>query len=61
MELLYEYLVSPQFKQRIETIVGAFTRMKEDLSKERQAMETIWNKREKQIELVLKRHGRFIW
>ncbi len=54
MELLYDYLISPQFKQRVETIVGAFGRMREDLAAERQSMERIWSKREKQIELVMK-------
>lgn len=54
MELLYDYLISPQFKQRVETVVGAFDRMRKDLAQEKQAMERIWSKREKQIELVMK-------
>ena len=54
MELLYDYLISPQFKQRVETVVGAFSRMRKDLADERQSMERIWSKREKQIELVIK-------
>ncbi len=54
MELLYDYLISPQFKQRVETVVGAFDRMRKDLADERQSMERIWSKREKQIELVMK-------
>ncbi|MFC1909125.1 DUF2130 domain-containing protein [Chloroflexota bacterium] len=54
MELLYDYLISPQFKQRVETVVGAFGRMRKDLADERQSMERIWSKREKQIDLVMK-------
>jgi len=54
MELLYDYLISPQFKQRVETVVSAFDRMRKDLAQEKQAMERIWSKREKQIELVMK-------
>ena len=54
IELLYDYLISPQFKQRVEAIAGAFDRMRKDLSQEKQAMERIWNKREKQIELIMK-------
>ena len=54
MELLYEYFTSPQFKQRVETIVGAFNKMHQDLLKEKQAMNSIWSKREKQIDLVMK-------
>lgn len=54
MQMLYDYLTSVQFKQRVETIAGAFNRMSEDLAQERQAMERIWNKREKQIGMVMK-------
>jgi hypothetical protein len=54
MELLYDYLISPHFKQRVETVVGAFDAMSKDLVQEKQAMERIWSKREKQIELMMK-------
>ena len=53
IDMLYDYLTTPQFRQRIETIAGAFSRMREDLAQEKQAMERIWSKREKQIELVM--------
>ena len=54
VEMLYDYVTKPQFKQRVETIVGAFMTMSNELIQERQAMERIWNKREKQIELMMK-------
>jgi hypothetical protein len=54
IEMLYKYLVSGQFKQRVEAIVGAFTKMRGDLDLERQSMERIWNRREKQIEAAIK-------
>lgn len=54
VEMLYDYVTKPQFKQRVETIVGAFMTMSNELIQERQAMERIWNKREKQIELIMK-------
>jgi hypothetical protein len=53
IELLYKYLSSPAFRQRVEAIVEAFTTMKEDLDKEKRAMTKIWAKREKQIEKVV--------
>lgn len=53
IELMYDYLTSTQFKQRIETIVDAFTRMSEDLAQEKRATLRAWSKREKQLELVM--------
>jgi len=53
MVMLYDYLSSQSFRQRVETIVEAFVSMREDLDKERAAMERIWKKREKQIEKVV--------
>lgn len=55
MELLYGYLVSPQFRQRIQDIVEAFSEMDDDLEKEKRAMTRIWSRREKLIERV--KHG----
>jgi hypothetical protein len=52
-ELMYDYLTSTQFKQRIETIIDAFTRMGEDLAQEKRATLRAWSKREKQLELVM--------
>lgn len=54
MEILYNYLTGPQFKQRIDSIVRAFTKMRKELNQERKAMERIWSHREKQLELVEK-------
>ena len=53
MELLYQYLMSTEFRQRVEAIVEAFQTMKEDLDKEKQATQKGWAKREKNLELVL--------
>ena len=54
MELLYQYLAGPQFKQKIECIVEAFTAMQLQVLRERRAMEKQWKEREKQIERVIK-------
>jgi hypothetical protein len=53
MELLYHYLAGDQFRRRIEATVEAFTALRIGLTRERNAMERIWNEREKQIERVL--------
>jgi hypothetical protein len=54
MEILYTYLTGTEFKQRIETIVEAFSGMKSDLDKEKMYFEKIWTQREKQIQKVIK-------
>jgi hypothetical protein len=53
MEALYNYLSSPQFKQRVEGIVEAFRSLNEELDREKRAMSGIWARREKQIERVI--------
>lgn len=52
MELLYNYLASPQFAQRVRTVLESFAQMKGDLDAEKRAMQRIWSKREVQIERV---------
>ena len=46
-------LTGNEFRQRVEMLVGTFTSMREELSRERSYMVTRWNKREKHINLVL--------
>ena len=53
MEVVYNYLTSPAFTQRVDAIREAFTAMREDLDKEKRAFTQIWAKREKQIERVI--------
>jgi hypothetical protein len=52
LELLYRYLSGIEFRQRVDAIVEAFERMREDLDQERRAAERQWAKRLKQIESV---------
>jgi hypothetical protein len=52
MEMLYNYLTSHQFRQRVEAIVETFQTMRTDLDKEREAMRRLWAKREKEIERI---------
>jgi hypothetical protein len=53
MELVYQYLTGPRFRQRLEGIVEKFDELKEDLDKERKFMNRVWAKREAQIQGVL--------
>jgi hypothetical protein len=52
LELLYRYLSGIEFRQRVEAIVEAFEKMRDDLDQERRAAERQWAKRLKQIESV---------
>jgi len=53
MELVYQYLTGPRFRQRVQAIVEAFSSMKEDLDKEKKAISKQWAKREEQLERVM--------
>ena len=53
MEMVYQYLTGPRFRQRIEAIVEKFSDMQGDLDKERRAMTGQWAKRETQIRGVI--------
>jgi len=53
MEVLYQYLMSTEFRQRVEAIVETFATMREDLEKERQTIQRQWAKRETQMRLVV--------
>jgi hypothetical protein len=52
MHMLYDYLTGNTFRLKVEAIVEGFTQMKTDLESEKRAMQSIWKKREKQIEKV---------
>ncbi len=49
MELLYNYICSPQFAQRVKSVVEGFEAMRRDLEAEKAAMTRIWKKREMQL------------
>ncbi len=54
MEAVYNYLSSPAFKHKVEAIIEAFNSMKYDLDKEKVAVQKLWDKRETQLNRVLK-------
>ncbi|HSB48779.1 MAG TPA: DUF2130 domain-containing protein, partial [Burkholderiales bacterium] len=49
MELLYNYICSPQFAQRLKTVYDGFVTMREELEAEKAALARIWKKREAQL------------
>lgn len=53
MEVMYQYLTGPRFRQRVQAIVEAFSNMQQDLDKERKAITKQWAKREAEISRVM--------
>ena len=53
MHMLYDFLTSNTFRMQVEAIVEGFSSMKNDLEKEKRAMQRIWKEREKQIDKVV--------
>jgi hypothetical protein len=49
MELLYNYICSPQFGQRLKSLYEGFVAMREELEAEKAAFARIWKKREAQL------------
>ena len=54
MEVLYNYLTSPKFKDKVENIIDAFKQMKDQVDEERRAFEKRWKTREQLLETVIK-------
>lgn len=50
MTMLYDYLMSSEFKMSVENVMEAYEHMRSDLERERSAMEKLWKQRERQIE-----------
>lgn len=53
MEMMYQYLTGPRFRQRVQAMVDAFRAMQEDLDSEKRAIMKQWSKREAQIERMM--------
>jgi hypothetical protein len=53
MEMVYQYLTGPRFRQRVQAILEKYTEMRKDLDKERATMNRSWAKREEQIRCVI--------
>jgi hypothetical protein len=53
MQILYNYLISEEFKQQMEAVVNGYTNLKGEIDKEKRSMKSIWKRREKQLELII--------
>lgn len=53
MEIVYNYLSSPEFYNCVTGIVESFRSLKDDLESEKRAYQRIWSKREKQLERAI--------
>ena len=53
MEILYQYLSGPEFRQKVQAIVETFSAMQEHLDREKRAMNKLWKEREKQIQRIM--------
>ncbi|MGO9124403.1 MAG: DUF2130 domain-containing protein [Terriglobales bacterium] len=53
VETLFNYLIGPEFRHRVEAIVRAFVAMNEELEEEKRVTIRRWAKRAKQLELVV--------
>ena len=53
MEMLYDYLTSPEFRHQLEGIKDAFILMQEDLEKEKRSTHARWKRQQKQIDRVM--------
>ena len=53
MQLVYNYLASSEFYNRVAGIAESFRAMKHDLESEKRALQKQWSKREKQLERAL--------
>jgi hypothetical protein len=53
MSVLYQYLTGPEFRERVNSVLQTFIQMQSTLDREKRAVTSLWNAREKQIEGVL--------
>ncbi len=57
MEVIYNYLTSARFTDKVENIIDAFRQMQDQVAEERRAFESRWKKREQLLEQVIKNTG----
>src|SRR3954453_17943624 len=53
MEILYGYLISPEFQHRVQAIVEGFTYLLNDVEREKRWFETKWARQEKEIRKIV--------
>lgn len=60
MQMLYDYLTSAEFKNQIEAVLNGFAELQMGYLQEKNQMEKIWKKREKQLEKIMLNTNYFI-
>jgi len=53
MEIVFNFLTGPEFRNPVQAIIETFMSMKADLDRERLVYERQWKQRKKQIHRVL--------
>jgi hypothetical protein len=53
MESLYQFLVGPEFKHRIEAIIESYSTLQDELEKEKRSYALKWARQEKAIRSVI--------
>lgn len=59
-EELYSYVMGYEFRQQVEAIVESYVSMKNELTREKRAFESIWKGREEQMEKLVKSTARIV-
>lgn len=60
MEMLYQYLMSTDFKNQMEAVLMGFRDLQNSYHQEKMSMEKLWKKREKQLEKILLNTNHFL-
>lgn len=53
MQVLYDYLISNEFKQQMEAIVNGYVNMRNQIDTEKRSMKRQWKEREKQLDMII--------
>jgi len=53
VEVLFNYLTGPEFRNRVEAIASSFIEMRDDLEKEKRTISRHWAKRAKQLDVII--------
>jgi hypothetical protein len=53
VEVLFNYLTGPEFRNRVEAIASSFIEMRDDLEKEKRTINRQWAKRAKQLDVII--------
>jgi len=53
IEVLFNYMTGPEFRNRVEAIASSFIEMRNDLEKEKRTISKHWAKRAKQLDVII--------